>query len=267
MQGQYSHDAAYYRCRYPAEYALANHVQHPRNVYLREQDLLPLLDEWLAQAFAPQRVADTVRELHTAQPRQAVQVKPVEDDTAAVIAACDEKLARYRAIAEASGDPATIAGWIAEVNAERAAALARRPAPKVETTKITRLSETDIERLTRTFDRVRDMIRRAEAETKGEVYRQLRLTLTYHPGNNEIRVEASPDPDSCGVLVRVRGGVEPPRVAFVHQTGAHATTIAAADRGSNSPKAWRRRAFGQGPEPPPPRPLHKRRSPRTTLTN
>ncbi|MFT2017182.1 zinc ribbon domain-containing protein [Streptomyces sp. 796.1] len=33
MQGQWSHGEAYYRCRFPEEYALANHVQHPRNIY------------------------------------------------------------------------------------------------------------------------------------------------------------------------------------------------------------------------------------------
>ncbi|MEU5931158.1 zinc ribbon domain-containing protein [Micromonospora sp. NPDC047187] len=37
MQGQYNHGAAYYRCRFPQEHALANDVSHPRNVYLREE--------------------------------------------------------------------------------------------------------------------------------------------------------------------------------------------------------------------------------------
>jgi site-specific DNA recombinase len=40
MQGQYSHDAAYYRCRFPQEYALANTIDHPHSVYLREQLLV-----------------------------------------------------------------------------------------------------------------------------------------------------------------------------------------------------------------------------------
>ncbi|MGW3621837.1 zinc ribbon domain-containing protein [Micromonospora arida] len=39
MQGQYSHGDAYYRCRFPQEYALANQVQHPSNVYLCEDTL------------------------------------------------------------------------------------------------------------------------------------------------------------------------------------------------------------------------------------
>jgi hypothetical protein len=43
MQGQYSNHAPYYRCRYPKEYALASHVRHPGNVYLREADILPAI--------------------------------------------------------------------------------------------------------------------------------------------------------------------------------------------------------------------------------
>lgn len=36
MQGHWINSAPYYRCRFPAEYALANKLDHPRNVYLRE---------------------------------------------------------------------------------------------------------------------------------------------------------------------------------------------------------------------------------------
>lgn len=53
MQGQYNHDKAHYRCHYPREYALANHVSHPLNVYVRECDVLPALDDWLVKLFAP----------------------------------------------------------------------------------------------------------------------------------------------------------------------------------------------------------------------
>ena len=53
MQGQYNHGVAYYRCRYPKEYALASHVRHPGNVYLREADVLHAIDRWLIVIFAP----------------------------------------------------------------------------------------------------------------------------------------------------------------------------------------------------------------------
>jgi site-specific DNA recombinase len=44
MQGQHSHGVAYYRCRFPQEYALANHVEHPRNVIMREDLMVKPLD-------------------------------------------------------------------------------------------------------------------------------------------------------------------------------------------------------------------------------
>jgi hypothetical protein len=144
--GQYSHGAAYYRCRYLAECALVGGVPHPRNVYLAEQEVLALLDGWLLRAFGPQRLADTLARLHAPQPEQVASAEPAVDGAVAVIVACDEKLVRFRAIAEAGGDPATIAGWIAEVNAQRAAALARRPLPALET-KNTQLSPSVVERL------------------------------------------------------------------------------------------------------------------------
>jgi len=60
LQGQYSNQAPYYRCRYPREYALASHVRHPANVYLREADLLPAIDRWLAAIFAPHRLGQII---------------------------------------------------------------------------------------------------------------------------------------------------------------------------------------------------------------
>uniref|UniRef100_UPI0037509C8E hypothetical protein n=1 Tax=Actinomadura sp. SCN-SB TaxID=3373092 RepID=UPI0037509C8E len=50
----------YYRCRYAQEYALANQIDHPKIVYLREADVLPAIDQWLATAFAPGRIQSTI---------------------------------------------------------------------------------------------------------------------------------------------------------------------------------------------------------------
>jgi hypothetical protein len=45
MQGQQSKQALYYRCRFPTEYGLANRIEHPRNIYLAERELLAPLDD------------------------------------------------------------------------------------------------------------------------------------------------------------------------------------------------------------------------------
>ncbi|MFD9908835.1 recombinase family protein, partial [Streptomyces sp. NPDC059063] len=57
MQGNWTHNRAHYRCRFPTEYALANRLDHPVTVQLREDAVLPPLDHWLAQAFAPDHLA------------------------------------------------------------------------------------------------------------------------------------------------------------------------------------------------------------------
>ncbi|GIG86974.1 zinc ribbon domain-containing protein [Plantactinospora endophytica] len=95
MQSHQAHGAAYYRCRYPNEYALANHVQHPRNVYVAERDIVPALDNWLLKAFAPppHRLTDTIRRLHAAQPEAGPSTVAPEIATVnKIIAACDAKL-------------------------------------------------------------------------------------------------------------------------------------------------------------------------------
>jgi hypothetical protein len=61
MQGAWNNDEAYYRCRIPEEYATANRIAHPRNVYLRERRLQPALDAWLTTTCAPARLVQLVR--------------------------------------------------------------------------------------------------------------------------------------------------------------------------------------------------------------
>ena len=126
MQGQYNHGDACYRCRYPKEYALAAHVRHPGNVYLREADVLPAIDRWLTAIFAPHRLTQTIREMQAAQaPPATPEPAAPAQDTQGTLADCDARLARYQATLDAGGDPQTIAEWTRQVKAERAAALAR----------------------------------------------------------------------------------------------------------------------------------------------
>jgi site-specific DNA recombinase len=63
MSGKWNNDQAYYLCRYPAEYALGNRLSHPKNVYLREVEVLGPLDDWLAEKFGPASIDATLSEL------------------------------------------------------------------------------------------------------------------------------------------------------------------------------------------------------------
>jgi hypothetical protein len=60
MSGEWNNDQAYYLCRFPIEYALANRITHPKNVYLREADVLGQVDDWLAEMFSPANIDATL---------------------------------------------------------------------------------------------------------------------------------------------------------------------------------------------------------------
>ena len=191
MQGQQNHGAPYYRCRFPDEYALANRLHHPRNVYLREDALLPALDGWLGCYFSPHRRAQTIAAIVAAQGGDD------EDATSALahltIAECDRKLARYRATVEAlddGADPAVVAGWITGTQKQRNAAL-----PQLhQTSRQVRMSHDQIADL---VDRLADhtqAIAAADPDCKAVLYGKLGLRLTYHPAKQTVRAEARLSP-------------------------------------------------------------------------
>jgi site-specific DNA recombinase len=214
MQGQYSNHAPYYRCRYPKEYALASNVRHPGNVYLREADLLPAIDRWLAVIFAPHRLEQTIREMHQSQdpgPGTA-RLAPLADDTQALIDDCDARLARYQAALDAGADPKAVAEWTRQVKNDRAAALARDTSHNRQPT-ARQLTEDDIRALITSLGDLREVIHDAEPAAKAAIYERLGLKVTYQPGQDNIRADVTISPDifagqagEYGVMGRVRGG-------------------------------------------------------------
>lgn len=199
MQGQQSKQALYYRCRFPTEYGLANKVEHPRNIYLAERELLPPLDEWLAACFALHHLTDTIEALHDAQPDIVVAAAAVAAEQ--VIHDCDAKLTRYRAALEAGTDPQLVARWTTEVQARRAEALAQSR----QATNRRRMSKEEIRSLVEALGNIRAVLTDAEPEDKAEVYRQLGLHLTYQPPNDSSEPKHT-STRTVGVMVCVRGG-------------------------------------------------------------
>ncbi|WP_432990687.1 recombinase family protein [Dactylosporangium sp. CA-233914] len=107
MQGHWLRDAAYYRCRFPDQYAIANKLTHPRNVYLREDQLTEPLDDWLLTALAPHNLEATIDAMHASQHGHTVpaQHEPIAD----ILQECDRKIAHYRALLDAGTGFAEIA--------------------------------------------------------------------------------------------------------------------------------------------------------------
>jgi hypothetical protein len=198
MQGQHSHDIAYYRCRYPSEYALANHVDHPRNVIMREEVLIKPLDTWLTQQFAPHHSQHTVAHLiHQATADHGPTVTAHTDPDEAIIATCDTKLARYRAALDAGADPTVVTTWIAETQTERQQAQARQAQAQAQARtgtpslaeEVTRLTEAQLTTIIDELGNLTDALRDADPAHKLEVYRSLGLRLTYDPQTQTVRAE------------------------------------------------------------------------------
>jgi site-specific DNA recombinase len=227
MQGNWNHGHAHYRCRYPQEYALANNVDHPLAVYVREDAVTPALDAWLATAFAPSQIEATLTALDHAQPDES----PSSDPLRGVIADCDRKLTRHRAALEAGADPALVTAWIAEVQAERAiavAALGRRGKAEPSRPKLTRQQIKD---LVDGLGGLLAILHEADPDDKAEIYRELGMKLTYDHETETIMAEAAPRSSVCVVSVS-EGGLEPPRPygALAPQASASAIPPPGPDR-------------------------------------
>ncbi|MFF4951241.1 recombinase family protein [Streptomyces chattanoogensis] len=185
MQAQWSHHDAYYRCRFPEEYALANRIAHPRNVYLRAKWISPPLDDWLMKVFQPHCLDDTVDVMAAA----AEPERPIDSSAAQ-----------------------------AETQARRVRAEADLRAAEAGTGTSGRMTRDEIARLVRSISDLTTVIRQADPQDKAEIYRRLGLQLTYTPGRQSVRVELAPDPHIAhndktprsqrdrGEMVRVRGG-------------------------------------------------------------
>lgn len=203
MQSQWVNNAPYYRCAFPREYALGNKIDHPRNVYLREDAILPHVDRWLCRAFAPHRVAQTIDDMYADQPDRGHDAKT--EVARRKIAEVETKLARYRAAIEAGGDPAEIGQWINEAKAERVKAEAELRMSK----RSVRMSRSEIAALVTEIGDMARAITEAPAELKNETYRRMGLRLTYHPAQTKVRAEIHLSPHIVKRYVS-EGGLEPP---------------------------------------------------------
>jgi site-specific DNA recombinase len=202
MQAHWLNGVAYYRCRFPQEYALANKVSHPRNVYLREDQIVPALDRWLARLFDPERIDQTIAALAATQ-----RPAPLDEQAAAArreIAEAERKLARHRAALEAGADPAVVAGWIAEVQAAKAAAETRLRCSRPVSAR--QLSHDELAEMIASLGDVLRVLADADPARKSVLYGGLGLRLTFYPTERKVLVGQV----DIGHRFVSEGGLEPP---------------------------------------------------------
>lgn len=123
MRGHWVHQEAYYRCRYPTQYAIAHTMRHPKSVYLREADLLPRLDAWIAELFNPANLDTTCAQLVSLTNGDANSDEIAKAHH--VMRECDLALRRYRAALEQGANPETVGQWINGATAKKTAAKRR----------------------------------------------------------------------------------------------------------------------------------------------
>jgi site-specific DNA recombinase len=199
MQGNWNHEEAYYRCRYPSEYALPSRLRHPRSVYVREAHVVPALDSWIAELFQTDRLEETCRALAEAQELPVKDTARIEA-ARQMLADCDARLTRYREALESGVDPAVVGGWIRDVQADRWRAERELRPHLAESV----LSEEEIVALVQSVGDLIGVLEAAKPQKKAELYESLGLNLTYQPRDRKVLVEA----DLGGVrTVRVGGGI------------------------------------------------------------
>lgn len=108
--------------------------------------------------------------------------------------------AQYCAALDAGASPATVATWIAETEAEKATyALSARPA-----TPRPRMTEAEIKAIVGKLADIALTLREADPDDKADIFWQLGLRVTYHPGRQ--LVEARIEVPQHWQIESVRGG-------------------------------------------------------------
>ena len=201
MQGAWNHGRPYYRCLFPAEYAVTPD-RHAKSVYVREDAVTPGLDAWLGELFDDDHLDRTCAALAEASQLPDDDRETVDLDLRRRLKDCETKLARYREVLEQGTDAPIIGDWIAEVDRERRTLerqLGNKPTHQA-------LTETEVRALVTRLKDIVSVLARADPALKRSVYDELGIRLTYHP-DGEVHVEAG----APGVLrVGVEGGTFPP---------------------------------------------------------
>ncbi len=198
MQGQWNHDRAYYRCKFPDDYPDGDR-QHPKSIYVREDAVLPGLDAWLASLFDDDHLDDTTATLAgNSEPDPAAEQR--ETNLQDAIAECDRKLDNYRALLDHEDAVAVAAKWISETQQERRTLEAQlgRQIPGGE------MTTEQVKALVNALQDIVAVIADAEPADKAELYNELGVSLRYDP-DGTVSVQAHPR----GVQVRVGGGTCP----------------------------------------------------------
>jgi DNA invertase Pin-like site-specific DNA recombinase len=187
MQGNSVRGHSWYRCKFPAEYALTERLDHPKSVQVKEDALTDGLDEWLRSLTDPANIDHTVAQLASvAEVDEAALAR--SEAARKKIADCDERLASYRRALE-GGAPGDVVGvWIAEVSGERLKA----ERDLVGTAPAEQLTEAEIRALILALGSIVKRLKKADPALKAKVYGDLGVEISYDPDAREALASLNP---------------------------------------------------------------------------
>ena len=185
MQASWNNGQAYYRCKFPAEYAVAED-KHAKTVYVREDVVVPGLDAWIAGLFDDEHLDATCAALAAASDTGPEVQQDREVSLRRQIKECEAKLTNYRALLEQQPDITTVGSWIAEVERDRKR-LERELGRKPTTHKLT---SNEIKALVGQLKDIVAVLADASPEHKRAIYDELGVNLTYHPESKTVRAGA-----------------------------------------------------------------------------
>ncbi|MCQ6246237.1 recombinase family protein [Streptomyces malaysiensis] len=196
MQPATIHNHVYYRCGFNAqEQALYPDLTHPRTVYLREDIVCKALDQWIARAFASDRLTTTIKALaHASAAASTAETRtPEQTQARQTIKNCERRLARYQAALEAGADPTVVTHWINDAQRDKETAHNKLKAlPATTRKKEPPLSAQQIRDITESLGETAQRIHTADTEQKGALYDALGITISYEHTTRTATVRSRP---------------------------------------------------------------------------
>lgn len=181
-----------YRCRMKDEYP---GLDHPRSLSVREDQLLPTIDRWLAQLFDEDHIDETVSSL--------AKVESNDINTAEEMAArrtikeCDKRIANFETALGVTDDADTIAGFARQIERTRA----ERKNAELRLRRLTTgkgLTEEEIRTVVQSLADAVELLAAASPEDRRRVYEAAQLEVLYDHENRRAQLSVAP---------RVTGGV------------------------------------------------------------
>ena len=181
-----------YRCRMKDEYP---GLDHPKSLSIREDQLLPTIDDWLGQLFDEEHIGDTVATLASVEQTDVSAAGELEARRA--IKDCDKRIANFETALGLTDEPDTIAGFARQIDRIRA----ERKGAELRLRQLTTgqgMTEAEIREVVQSLTDAVALLSSASPEDRRRVYEAAELEILYDHENRRAQLSVAP---------RVTGGV------------------------------------------------------------